>query len=475
MKTNKSKLLLCSIALLLLWACSDKIVEKPFIAPPFSAIDKEYTEFTFDAEKGDTLLFTSGSRIIVPPDIWVDTAGNKITGEIKLKYREFSNAKDVFLAGIPLAYDSAGKKETLVTAGMFEIRSFKDSTELNIADNKKLTVQMASYESDADYNFYYLDEKGKNWKYIGYDKPTENPKIQEIKDTIEQMQPETPFPFNDDYFALSYDAILDVYFKDNYYKIEKNYKSKLPKRKAETYGLSWSGIYCGYQLTFNRVRYEAYQMIWKNLSGKKLPWIAKGSYVEKFVYLGDNTYSMTLRKKDKKAYIKVKAIMPIKHLFAYPPETWQEKYDEVMAKIKEEENRLATQFAVYRTFDVSTTGTHNWDKVYNRQDKVIVKAEFKFDKQLEEELSEPDIYYFVENNKSFIKIPFSQRDSLMLVPDSTAKFIAVLSDKEAAVFSSKEHNKIDFDKLRTTPSYSFAMKTVAINSIEDFNKIADIN
>ncbi|NJO89078.1 MAG: hypothetical protein HC831_09055 [Chloroflexia bacterium] len=85
------------------------------------------------------------------------------------------------------------------------------------------------------------------------------------------MQPDIPFPFDKSYFALNYDAILDVYYKDNYYEIEKNYKSKLPKNKAESYGLSYSGIYCRYQLTYKGARYEAYQMVWQLLSGKSLP------------------------------------------------------------------------------------------------------------------------------------------------------------------------------------------------------------
>jgi hypothetical protein len=454
-------------------ACSDKVIEKPFISPPFSALNQTYTDFSFNAENGDTLLFTSGSRIIVPPDIWVDSAGNKITGKINLKYREFSDAGDVFLAGIPLAYDTAGRKENLTTAGMFEIRSFKDSSEIFIADNKSLTVQMASNETNADYNFYFLDEDAKNWQYIGTNTPTENPKIQEIKDTIATLQPEMPFPFDKSYFALNYDAILDVYYKDNYYQIEKNYKSKLPKRKAESYGLSYSGIYCRYQLTYKGVRYEAYQMVWQLLSGTKLPRIAKSCYTEKLTYLGNNTYNMLLVKDKKKTNIQVKAVMPMKHLFAYPPETWKEKYDEVMAKITEEEKRLASQFAVYRTFEVGRTGYFNWDRIMKMKDNIMVNSEFKFDKEIEGELADIDIFYFVDNNKSFTKIRYSSTDSIMIAPDSTAKFIAVLSDTEAAFFSTEDYNKINFEKLRKSqaPSYTFKMKSVPITSRDDFEKL----
>ncbi len=473
MKLKKRCIYVTLLLGLFIAACSDKVIEKPFISPPFSALNQTYTNFSFDAESGDTLLFTSGSRIIVPPDIWVDSTGNKITGKINLKYREFSDAGDVFLAGIPLAYDTAGRKENLVTAGMFEIRSFKDSTEIFIADNKSLTVQMASNETNADYNFYFLNEDAKNWQYIGTNTPTENPEIQEIKDTIATMQPEMPFPFDKSYFALNYDAILDIYYKDNWSLIEKNYKSKLPKRKAESYGLSYSGIFCKHQLNYKGVNYEAYQMIWQLISGTKLPRIAKSCYTEKLTFLGNDTYNMLLVKDKKKTNIQVKAVMPMKHLFAYPPETWKEKYNEIMTRIAAEEKRLASQFAVYRTFEVGRTGYFNWDRIMKMKDNIMVNSEFKFDKEIEGDLTDIDIFYFVDNNKSFTKIRYNNTDSIMIAPDSTAKFIAVLSDTEAAFFSTEDYNKINFKKLRKsqTPSYTFKMKSVPITSKDDFEKL----
>ncbi len=475
MKSRKIFLLLTVLSVFLLNSCSDKVVEKPFISPPFSGINMDYTDFTVQAESGDTLLFSSGSRIIIPPDIWVDSANNKINGEINIKYREFKDASDVFISGIPMAYDTAGRKETLVTAGMFEIRAYKDSTELFIDNSKSLTVQLAGDVTDADYNFYYLDENSKNWMYKGIEQPTANPKIKEIEDSIKLLQPKRAFPFDNSYFALNYDAVLDIYFKDNYQQIYKSRKSKLPKRKAEKYGLTWSGITCWQRLTYNRNKYEAYQMVWQMTGGKKLPRWAKKCYADKLTYLGNNIYNMRLTATGKKTTVRVKAVMPMKHLFAYPPEKWQNDYDEIMEKIKREEERLAMQFAVYRTFNVTTPGFHNWDRVLKQPSRITVKGDFKFDKEISEDLAAIDIYYFIESNKSFVKIPYSNVDSLMLVPDSTAKFVAVLSNNEAAFFSSNEYNKIDFNQLKANPAYTFNMKTKKINSKDDFLSLISLN
>jgi len=265
-----------------------------------------------------------------------------------------------------------------------------------------------------------------------------------------------------------------VYYKENYYTITKNQKSAVPKNKAKEYGLTWSGIFGANQLTYNGLSYMAYQMVWQLVNGNVLPKIAKDCYVDDLKPLGKNIYNMALVSKGKKANITVKAVMPIKHLFAYPAEDWQKKYDEIMARIKQEETRLAAQFAVYRTFEVNSTGYHNWDRVYHRPDKVMVNAVFKFDKGIENQ-DDIEIYYFVENNKGFVKFIKGQTDSIMMVPDSTAKFIAVISESEAAVFSSGDYNKINFNKLKSGKSYSFDMKTVAVNSREDFLKLVSHN
>lgn len=74
----------------------------------------------------------------------------------------------------------------------------------------------------------------------------------------------------------------------------------------------------------------------------------------------------------------------------------------------------------------------------------------------------------MENNKSFVKIPFGTLDNIMLIPDSTAKMIAVLSATEAAVFSSSDYCKINFDDLKTSGNYTFNMKTQAVTTIDYF-------
>ena len=79
-----------------------------FINPPLKNVDVPFTEYNVDAAKGDTIFYQSGSILLFPPNAFVDKNGNVIEGNIQIKYREFSNAVDLYLSGIPMSYDSAG-------------------------------------------------------------------------------------------------------------------------------------------------------------------------------------------------------------------------------------------------------------------------------------------------------------------------------------------------------------------------------
>ncbi len=466
MKTFKITAIFIAI-FALLSACSETdVAKKAFIAPPFPHLNPTYADFQFKAEAGGTFTFDkSGTVITIPADIWVDSVGNKVSGDMKISYREFHDAYDIFLSGATMQYDSAGVAQTLETAGMFEILAFKDNKEVFIGKGQKLTVKMASYTADADHNFYYLDEKKENWAYTGYAKPEVNSSITAIKDSIEKLKPELTFPLEPEYFALDFGGMLDVYFKNDYQKVNKNKKSKEMQDKFKAYGIGWTNIWGGTWIKYHGLDYRCYEMLWKNVSDRSLPNKTTDYYVQEAKYVGDDVFVLTINHKGKTRTLKVEAVMPLRALFAQKAEDWQKNYDQIMASIRTEEERLKMQASVFRTFDVTGTGFHNWDRVYHREDKIDILADFKFDRDVEQLIGDMDIYYFVENNKTFVQInPNAEDKKIMLVPDSTAKFIAVMSDTEAAIFSAKEYNKLDLNKLKTDGKFTFNMKTFKISS-----------
>jgi len=192
------------------------------IKPPFANLVPAFDEYAVDAGNGDTIITTSGTRIIIPPHRLVDDSGVVVTGLVNIKYREYHDALDVFLSGIPMDYMSQGQKRTMQTAGMFEIRAEKDGRELKLAENKKMKIIFASFESGADYNFFSFNENKNEWEFVDYSKPVANPAKEVIIKRITQLQPGIKVPFDKGYFVLDYNAFIDIYFNNNWSKINKN-------------------------------------------------------------------------------------------------------------------------------------------------------------------------------------------------------------------------------------------------------------
>jgi hypothetical protein len=136
-----------------------------FVAPPLPAANVPYVNYVFDVAGGDTIVYKTGSILLFPPDAFVDEKGRAITGNVEVRYREFRNPVDIFLAGIPMSYDSAGQTHQFVSAGMFEMLAFKNGKAVFVNPARKPVVNLASRKDAITYNVYYLDTVKRNWVY----------------------------------------------------------------------------------------------------------------------------------------------------------------------------------------------------------------------------------------------------------------------------------------------------------------------
>jgi len=143
---------------------------KPCIAPPVSGLNIPYTSFKVNAEKGAALDFKTGSKLNIPKDAFVDENGKPVKGEVELRYREFHDAADFFVSGIPMTYDSAGVRYQFESAGMMEMLAYKDGKPVNMAPGKTINVELASAYKGTEYNLYKLDTLKNNWSCLGKDK-----------------------------------------------------------------------------------------------------------------------------------------------------------------------------------------------------------------------------------------------------------------------------------------------------------------
>jgi len=143
---------------------------KPCINPPLDGCNVPYTTYKVNAKKGAILDFKTGSKISIPKNAFADENGNLLKGEIELRYREFHDAVDFFVAGIPMTYDSAGVRYHFESAGMIQLLAYQNGKQVNMAPEKSVTIELASNYKGSEYNLYELDTVRNNWACLGKDK-----------------------------------------------------------------------------------------------------------------------------------------------------------------------------------------------------------------------------------------------------------------------------------------------------------------
>lgn len=145
---------------------------QPFVNPPLPAIDVPFTEYSVDAEKGDTIFHHTGSILYFPPSAFTDEQGNILKGTTSIFYREFSDPLDFFVSGIPMNYDSAGRRYNFESSGMCEITAYQDNKAVFVNKNAAPVIHLSGSNKSDLHNLYFLDTTNRRWEFRGKDKIT---------------------------------------------------------------------------------------------------------------------------------------------------------------------------------------------------------------------------------------------------------------------------------------------------------------
>ncbi|BDS13496.1 hypothetical protein [Aureispira anguillae] len=150
---------------------TSQINEQLALQAPFSDFSKPFSHLVVNsAEEGETLNYHSGSKIIVPASAFVDEKGLPVKGKVDIQYREFNDHVDMFLAGVPKEQD---KHQNLQSAGMMEIKGFKDGKPVYLSMDKTLDVELkgklAQEISTTDLKVYVYSKQDDLWDYTGKD------------------------------------------------------------------------------------------------------------------------------------------------------------------------------------------------------------------------------------------------------------------------------------------------------------------
>lgn len=136
-----------------------------FVNPPIKGIDVARKYYNINPSIENVLVYSSGTKIFIPANAFVDKEGNSITENVKIAYREFRDQVDILVSGIPMKYDSAGSVNDFESAGMFEMFASVGKDPVELAKGKNIDLNFASTSVDSTYNFYAYDDKTGNWEF----------------------------------------------------------------------------------------------------------------------------------------------------------------------------------------------------------------------------------------------------------------------------------------------------------------------
>lgn len=472
MKTSRLIPLLLFLSLL---GCKEPqmMVENlpPLINPPIPEMDPLFDVQTISAEEGAILRYETGSVVVIPPAALVDREGNPVAGNVEISFREFHDAADILLSGIPMDYDSAGVKQQFQTAGMFELRAHQNGEALFLEKGSMAQVKLASNETEDNYNFYRLNEEARGWQYEGQRSPEVNSNVLEIRNKIDELEavPGKMRRFGWSPFAFNYEGLLDIYFKENQQVIYDNWNSPGTKAKvllkAKAYGLDCLDFTVYQDIEWEGRRVPACMMVWDHLGDKPFPeWVSKNSF-RRLVRFDGDIYRLTMRgPKELQYYMTwIQPVMTLKELYAVPPAGWTEQSDEIKKMIAEEEARLKEEAAVMRTFEIAEFGVYNWDRFLKEEDPIPVLADFDFGGSVNELMTEPVVFYLPGDNRSVVKMPKFAWNNFAVVNDPKARMVSILPGPRIAFFSRKKYREIDREELRLSPekpAYTFVMEDI---------------
>lgn len=487
---------------------------KAFIAPPISKLNVPYTSYKVKAEQGAKIEHKQ-SKIYIPKNAFVNKQGQDIIGDVDIQYREFHDQADIIASGIPMAYDSAGIKSTLESAGMFDIKGFQDGEQVYVNPKKAITVELASNNATDKFNQYVLDTIAKNWVYMKHDvlgtkgikgikktkeKEETNLKTQQLQKQIDaippkievekvvytkkvnllpkSVQPTKPIKSTEGRPQFELDVNYKEFpeleaFKNAVFEVgseNKNYNAKLSE-------ITWSSAEISegpqkgknYLVTLKlRERVEKL-VVYPALTGVNYD-KAIASYEKKF---GEYKNLVTKREADEK---KLKEEFEAKQQ-AYLAEQKKLNEELVQERIKirqEQDKQFAEQFStmgnqqrIMRTFQVSNFGIYNSDCPNSMPKGAIVNPVYVINNGAS--FITPTTTYLVCHTKNIVynlyantPLSYDPEDSYSLCVIANGK-LYVCSKEIFSALAKEKQNKIPLLEL-----------SVAVNDVNDFKKALGI-
>jgi hypothetical protein len=390
---------------------------------------------SFKAEKGVVFHQPTGTHIVIPANALVDENGKKVKGKVTLKFREFQNAREIFLSGIPMQFGE-DRNEYFSSAGMMELRVSQNNKPLKLASDKSVAVELASaIDPSSNYKLFKLEEN-KNWDNGTTFETVKNTRRDEALAAL-PARPSRPIDPLDDSTGFIFELISD-YKRMPHLNIWKNVKWKFRKSNDEL------------------APQEALRIGWDKIKIEPLK-------------DGENTFKLDFSMSKADYSGKIKTITY--SMIASPELTGRElakatkKFEKAMenyaiefAKIDEEENRLLLESGILNSFKLNDFGIFNIDCIKTTSILAKVNLKFDFEKELNPKINKVMLYLILDEERSVFKFNAFDWDKIPLT-DSKCALVAVLPNGKVAYVSQEDFQKtIDFANL--TNGQTFFFKTV---------------
>lgn len=388
-----------------------------FIQPAFPGADVPFGQYTIPAKEGGVISLDNGTVVNIPENAFVFEDGTPVAGEVQIGYREFHDAADIILSGIPMKFNNNGKMEDFQTAGMVEIQGTQGEKPVFIAQGKSIQIDMASFVDEDNYNLYFLDQDQREWQDIGKAKIKKNKAKDAARKNLTQI-PAKPVK------ATQSESVFELSIDYNEFPELKPYKKVIwePADKAYMDKNEW-----------------IWNMAWSDIElAAKDP--AKGIY----------EIRISSKKHDRK--FKFEAIPALegkdyqKALADFNKKS--EEYQQLLGQRKNEEERLNRQADLNRSFAIYNFGIYNCDRFYRIPNVLTLDFNIDFGDDQAVRASNTVIFHIVGNERAVLPYQTAaQMSRLSFCYEEDNFMVAILPNKKVGILYPSDFRSVPRAKL----------------------------
>lgn len=378
----KSLLFGGAILCTLVWyACDAKLnqtISRKAIDKPIAQIKQPIEKMVFHADSGGVFVLKSGTTIKFPKSAFVDKKGNPIKDIVQIEFEEFHKTSEIFLSGINMMFDQNGQEQPFESAGMFKIEGKCKGQEIEVAEDKKLRIDLASLQKEDGYDFFVMNEESGKWTMINsapVNKDTSsylfNTELNKNKKASEILVNNLPD------IADPNAAVIDLEIDYNLYPQLKNF-----------YGIAW-------------------QIVDKSNDTER--WI-NGDWDEvKLISTGDgiNDFQLNFKKYQVNSTVAVKPVVSEEVKRKMELQYAAAKKEQELLLLAQNQNRFETfnnQNKFIRSLQINGFGIYNCDRVIQYEAPVVINAKFK----LGGNDLQKQTFYLLSNDNSSVSQYYNQ-------------------------------------------------------------------